>query len=94
MTPMARPQKQSLTAKVLSLPFAVLPFAVPAPAQVIWQEVSAQGPAPRINAGMAYDQVREVAVLFGGYERAMLEDTWEFDGRQWRQVAGAGPVRG
>jgi len=45
-------------------------------------------PSPRVDACMAYDPVRECLVLFGG-ERdydIKLNDTWEFDGIDWKAV--------
>lgn len=37
-------------------------------------------PAARLNASMAFDPVRGVAVLFGGYYQYLaMGDTWEFD---------------
>ena len=40
---------------------------------------------------MAYDAKRQVVVMFGGVgaQRAILNDTWEWTGRQWEQVATA-----
>ena len=39
------------------------------------------------GAGLAYDPVRDVAVLFGGYGGYFMSDeTWEWDGRDWTQV--------
>ena len=36
---------------------------------------------------MAYDEARRRVVLFGGDgEAGMLDDTWEWNGRQWIRV--------
>ncbi|MFN7972624.1 MAG: hypothetical protein U0166_09790 [Acidobacteriota bacterium] len=49
----------------------------------------AQGPVPpagltnRSNQGMAYDPARGVIVLFGGFDGAYKNDTWQFDGASW-----------
>ncbi|MGD9902239.1 MAG: kelch repeat-containing protein [Vicinamibacterales bacterium] len=61
-----------------------------------WQRRDAPGPAPRAEAAIAYDPRRDRIVLFGGYGRAAdgrvrYGDTWEWDGREWRQVASDGP---
>ncbi len=52
-----------------------------------WRLVPGAGPGARQLAAVAYDTVRQVAVLFGGVDGsgAPLADTWEFDGRQWAQ---------
>jgi len=58
-----------------------------------WQQITnANGPA-RVQHKMAYDQERQVMVLFGGFGPlgAGPVDTWEFDGTQWHQVATNGP---
>lgn len=54
-------------------------------------------PSPRDGASFAYDPVRQRCVLFGGTSTfywttpgALLADTWEFDGIDWRLVAPAG----
>jgi len=40
---------------------------------------------------MAYDPRRHVVVMFGGVgaRNAILDDTWEWDGRQWKPVGTA-----
>jgi len=42
---------------------------------------------------MAYDSAREVVVLFGGYDYSSGDrnDTWEWEGTTWTQVADSGP---
>jgi len=43
-------------------------------------------PGTRYGHAIAYDPVRRVVVLFGGWKGAgPLSDTWEWDGRQWEQ---------
>jgi hypothetical protein len=61
-----------------------------------FQYAGAVSPAPRVMAGMAYDEERRVVVLFGGRVSMssgnVLGDTWTYDGAIWRQVlAGASP---
>ncbi len=59
-----------------------------------WQEISTPTqPLPRYDAGLAFDPVRGVTVLFGGLLDSVgyLRDTWEFDGAAWRQVSTSGP---
>ncbi len=64
---------------------------------VAWKEIAASGPEPRSEAAMAYDRRRDRLVLFGGYTvrpngtRERLADTWEWDGRSWRQIGVIGP---
>lgn len=51
------------------------------------QRMPAISPSPRANPGMAYDSVRHVTVLFGGYTGFENGDTWEWDGTNWSQKA-------
>ncbi len=50
-----------------------------------WLQYSTQHyPSPRSDASLAYDQARQVAVLFGGIQDgAFLDDTWVFNGYDW-----------
>ena len=43
-------------------------------------------PAARYNHAMAYDEARQVTVMFGGWTGARAGDTWIFDGQNWAQV--------
>ena len=44
-------------------------------------------PPHRRGTAMAYDEARRRVVLFGGDgEAGMLDDTWEWNGRQWTRV--------
>ncbi|MEZ5966956.1 MAG: kelch repeat-containing protein [Planctomycetota bacterium] len=56
-----------------------------------WVLLAATGPGPRGLAGLAYDQARDRVVLFGGdrtfFGQANLNDTWEWDGVRWTQLA-------
>ncbi len=65
-----------------------------------WIRISAAGPAPRTFAAMTYDNARQQIVMFGGNrvlfgngkdENTFLNDTWTWDGKEWKQVATAGP---
>jgi hypothetical protein len=49
-------------------------------------------PARRFNHAMAFDTARGVTVLFGGQgASAPLHDTWEWNGRAWRDVCADSP---
>lgn len=50
-------------------------------------------PSPRTGPAMAYDPLRRVTVLFGGFgDVAQLNDTWEWDGARWtRRTAARSP---
>jgi len=55
-----------------------------------------QGPSARYAHSMAYDSARHLVVLFGGnsnsnWPSGALNDTWEWNGTVWRQVATTGP---
>lgn len=61
-----------------------------------WSPANVTGPSARFGAAMAYDSTRGRVVLFGGatisnQRLQRLGDTWEWDGRAWRQVATTGP---
>jgi hypothetical protein len=61
-----------------------------------WTQASAAGPIGRGFHAMAYDSLRGRTVLFGGARAPAglsiyLDDTWEWDGSAWLQVATGGP---
>lgn len=58
---------------------------------ISWNQVkTSHTPPARIWHAMAYDSTRQVVVLFGGNASTgtpvYLNDTWEYDGRDWTQV--------
>jgi hypothetical protein len=64
-----------------------------------WTRVATEGPPGRGRAALAYDQKRGHVVLFGGVSaqpgpnqpQTFLNDTWTWDGQQWRKAAEGGP---
>jgi hypothetical protein len=61
-----------------------------------WSMKALGGIVPmRSRFALAYDAVRERTVLFGGRQivsgSLCLQDTWEWDGQMWTQVAYSGP---
>ncbi len=54
-----------------------------------WTNLDVEGPSARGSAALAYDNGREVWVLYGGFGRdgGELGDTWEFDGSNWSCVS-------
>lgn len=53
-----------------------------------WQKVSEGGPPGRILGAAAYDERRNVLVLYGGRPvelGACSQETWEWDGQTWEQ---------
>ncbi|MFH2007580.1 MAG: kelch repeat-containing protein [bacterium] len=56
---------------------------------VDWTQLSPGGsPSGRSGAGFAFDELREVSVLFGGVENTTNHnDTWEYNGVAWSQLA-------
>jgi len=60
-----------------------------------WRLLTADtsGPRWRNFASVAYDSTRNVLMLYGGLqsESQNFEDTWEWDGTSWKQLAGEGP---
>ena len=67
-------------------------------ARLRWQEqLRSASPPARSRHAMAYDARRGRVVMFGGLASngASLADTWEWDGRSWRQIEpalGVAPV--
>ncbi len=60
-----------------------------------WTQHQVPGPAPRQLHQMVYDQARGRTVLFGGTSGSspavFYDDTWEWDGAAWVQLAVQGP---
>lgn len=59
-----------------------------------WTRIDvAQSPPPRRHLAMAFDELRGVSVVFGGYASGPLyfNDTWEWDGTLWRRGQDASP---
>ncbi|HJS17175.1 MAG TPA: hypothetical protein VJ785_00395 [Anaerolineales bacterium] len=51
-----------------------------------WQRVTQGGPPGRILGGAAYDEKRNVLVLYGGRAvelETCSQETWEWDGQSW-----------
>ena len=62
-------------------------------AKVLWTQKQDVGPSARGEHGIAYEEARERAVLFGGRAGGgtLQGDTWEWDGTDWIEVAETGP---
>lgn len=59
-----------------------------------WKQRAGSGPSPRSHAGMAFDASRGKMVLFGGRTGPVpnyTNETWEWNGTAWSQVAAATP---
>jgi hypothetical protein len=62
-----------------------------------WTKLAVSGPSGRMSQAMVYDARRGRTVVFGGMtgqpgsRPTLLNDTWEFDGRAWSQIAIEGP---
>ena len=62
-----------------------------------WTQMDDIGPAPRSGHAMSYDSNRRVTLLFGGTSvganaaGANANDTWQWDGEEWTQLADSGP---
>jgi hypothetical protein len=66
--------------------------AAPVAARLSWAESAPTPAGPSLgirNAhGLVYDSLRGKTILFGGADsEKVLNDTWEFDGEKWSQVA-------
>jgi hypothetical protein len=55
-----------------------------------WMEMKPKTiPSPRAGHMMAYDEKRNVVIMFGGEDKSgsyMLGDTWVWDGKDWKQM--------
>jgi hypothetical protein len=66
-----------------------------------WARVSSDGPVGRARTALVYDSKRQRVVMFGGFggppdekePRRHFDDTWTWEGLNWRQHAVAGPPR-
>jgi hypothetical protein len=56
-----------------------------------WVQVADTGPGAFEGAGLSYDSVRNVAVLFTNDPTGTVWETWEWDGEGWTQVEDTGP---
>ena len=55
-----------------------------------WLNTSpSNAPSPRDDYGLAWDEVTDGAVLFGGYDGTFSQETWGWDGTDWSK---AGPL--
>jgi cysteine-rich repeat protein len=61
------------------------------PEALSWRDDGAARPPARSHAAIGYDQARGRVVLFGGNGTGdvLLDDTWEWDGGGWHQIATA-----
>ncbi len=60
-----------------------------------WQKLVQDGPPARILGGAAYDDVRDVLVVYGGRPEATgtcSQETWEWDGEYWEQINASPPT--
>ncbi len=63
----------------------------------LWTQKEDIGPSARFGHAMSYDSVRSRTVLFGGSsliggQVGSVNDTWEWDGEFWTQMADIGPA--
>lgn len=60
---------------------------------LLWQQRQDIGPIARRGAAMAYMASTEKTLLWGGLgDQGFFDDTWEWDGEGWVQVADTGPT--
>lgn len=64
-------------------------FASLVPDVIGWtQESPTHAPTARQQPGMAYDSIRKVVTLFGGYNGSIVvADTWTFNGTDWTSLS-------
>jgi hypothetical protein len=63
----------------------------------LWTQKEDIGPSARSDHAMTYDSVRSRTILFGGNSPmgnvvVQVNDTWEWDGEFWTQMADTGPA--
>jgi hypothetical protein len=59
---------------------------------LLWQQRQDIGPALRVAAATAYIEATGRTLLWGGVGEQEFNDTWEWDGEGWVQVADTGPT--
>jgi hypothetical protein len=61
-----------------------------------WEKVSEEGPSPRIQHHMVFDNVSGSVILYGGNNAAngILEDMWSWNGKKWSEVKMNGQTPG
>ena len=60
-----------------------------------WNKITQEGPPGRILGGAAYDEIRDVLVLYGGRPVELgtcSQETWEWDGEYWEQIDAQPPT--
>jgi len=62
----------------------------------LWTQKEDIGPSARFGHAMSYDSLRSRTILFGGSsliggQVASVNDTWEWNGEFWTQMADIGP---
>lgn len=58
-----------------------------------WYEMQPEvSPSARFSASAVYDTYRKRVVMFGGYDGAPKQDTFEFTGSTWRSIAAGAPL--
>ena len=63
----------------------------------LWTQIEDIGPSARFGHAMTYDTVRSRSILFGGSlliggASGSVNDTWEWNGEFWTQMANSGPA--
>lgn len=62
-----------------------------------WTKHAVPGPSPRRSPAFAYNRGRRTVLLWGGLgenpdgTEKFLQDTWEWNGSEWKQIATDGP---
>ena len=80
------PLKQMLLVNCVTNPNKETPLTIWGWDGAQWQRVTEGGPPGRILGGVAYDEKRNVLVLYGGRPVALgkcNQETWEWDGTAW-----------
>lgn len=77
----------------------IFPLLATAQTHMAWVPRTDVGsPGKRNSAAMAYDEVHEVTLLFGGHlgatsgTQVMVNDLWKYDGVQWTQMTVTGTL--
>jgi hypothetical protein len=72
----------------VSLLATTTPKAIPNPTSTAAGKISGEKPAPRSDAAMSYDVIRQMIVLVGGStQNETYRDVWEYDGQGWNLIA-------
>jgi hypothetical protein len=59
---------------------------------ITWLAFESRGPAPRVGHGMAWSEIDNAVVAYGGFGAEQYRDLWRWDGGSWSLLSSEGPT--